>query len=208
MTTHAALRRFDYPLSLALAGQPVLVVGGDHEAVDKAKRLERAGAVVTIVAERPSAELVASGLPFTERAFSLDDAKDRRVIIVAPDARAHAPLLWAKRRELGYLLSTIDDPPHCDFASPALVDVGDVKIALSSGGRAPAVLRRLREDLAAALVTEAMERFVARLAAMRDEPPAETRIERVKAAVQGFGLDIHVRFPAWFDETPGKPRSP
>ena len=61
------------------------------------------------------------------------------------------------------------------------------------------MLRRLREDLAAALVTPAMVRFVSRLAALRDEPPFETRIDRVKAAVQGFGLDVRVRFPAWFD---------
>jgi len=193
-------RRFDYPLSLALGGEPVLVVGGDHEAVDKAKRLHRAGAVVTIVAEHPSAALLGSGLAFVQRAFSIEDADGQRVVVVAPDARAHAPLLWAERRARGYLLSTIDDPPFCDFASPAFVDVGDVKIALSSGGRAPVVLRRLREDLSAALVTPAMERFVARLAAMRDEPPAETRIERVKAAVQGFRLEIRVRFPDWFNE--------
>lgn len=195
-------RRFDYPLSLALADEPALVVGGDHEAVDKAERLRRAGARVTIVAASPSPQLVASGLSFSERPFSIDDAVGQRVVLVAPDSRAHAPLLWAKRRELGYLLCTIDDPPHCDFASPALVDVGDVKIALSSGGRAPAVLRRLREDLAAALVTPALARFIGHLAALRDEPPAETRIARVKSAVEGFGLDVRVRFPAWFDEAP------
>jgi precorrin-2 dehydrogenase/sirohydrochlorin ferrochelatase len=191
-------RRFDYPLSLCLDGERALVIGGDYEAVDKAKRLVRAGAALTIVAETPGPELRASGLPFEHRPFHADDAKGMRVVIVAPDARALGPTLWAARREHGFLLSTIDDSPFCDFASPSFVDVGDVKIALSSGGRAPAVLRRLREDLAAALVTPAVVAFIDRVARMRDEPPQETRIARVKEAVVGFGLEVKVRFPAWF----------
>jgi siroheme synthase-like protein len=195
----SAARRFDYPLSLSVDGLAALVVGGDHEAVDKARRLVDSGAAVTIVAPVPSEALRASGLPFLERAFVLDDARDCRLVVVSVDCRAHAPTLYAVRREWGFLLSSIDDPPHSDFASTALVKVGDVKIALSSGGRAPVILRRLREDLAAALVTPKMERFVGRMAAMRDEPPLATRIERVKAAIEGFGLTVAVRFPAWFE---------
>jgi siroheme synthase-like protein len=151
------------------------------------------------VAPVPTDALRTSGLAFVERPFVLDDARDFRLVVVSIDCREHAPTLYSLRREWGFLLSSIDDPAHSDFASTALVKVGDVKIALSSGGRAPVILRRLREDLAAALVTPKMERFVARMSAMRDEPPLATRIERVKAAIEGFGLTVEVRFPAWFE---------
>lgn len=196
----SAPRRFDYPMSLSVDGLPALVVGGDHEAVDKARRLVESGARVTVVAPVPTEAMRTSGLPFEERPFVLDDARDCRLVIVSVDCRAEAGPLYAVRREWGFLMSSIDDPAHSDFASTALVKVGDVKIALSSGGRAPAILRRLREDLASALITDDMERFVARMAAIRDEPPVATRIDRVKAAIEGFGLTVQVRFPAWFEE--------
>lgn len=205
MIPETRARRFDYPLSLDLHGQRAVVVGGDHEALDKARRLVAAGAHVTIVAEAPGADLRGSGLPFEQRSFVLSDVEDARVVIVAPDARRHASALWSLRLEGGFLLCSIDDPPHCDFASPAVVDVGDVKISLSSGGRAPAVLRRLREDLARALVTDRVLAFIARVSALRDEPPVETRMARVKAAVSGFGIDVQVRFPPWFEDDRSDP---
>src|SRR5439155_2717688 len=41
--------------------------------------------------------------------------------------------------------------PNCDFIAPALVRRGDVTIAISTGGRSPAMARRTREHLERAL---------------------------------------------------------
>jgi precorrin-2 dehydrogenase/sirohydrochlorin ferrochelatase len=43
----------------------------------------------------------------------------------------------------------MDDVEHCDFAAPAVVRRGDLLIAVSTGGRSPALARRLREELEA-----------------------------------------------------------
>jgi uroporphyrin-III C-methyltransferase / precorrin-2 dehydrogenase / sirohydrochlorin ferrochelatase len=45
----------------------------------------------------------------------------------------------------------VDDVPNCDFIAPALVRRGDVTIAISTGGRSPAMARRTRERLERAL---------------------------------------------------------
>jgi siroheme synthase-like protein len=41
----------------------------------------------------------------------------------------------------------MDEVEHCDFAAPAVVRRGDLVIAVSTGGRSPAVASRLRADL-------------------------------------------------------------
>jgi uroporphyrin-III C-methyltransferase len=45
----------------------------------------------------------------------------------------------------------VDDVPNCDFIAPALVRRGDVTVAISTGGRSPAMARRTRERLEHAL---------------------------------------------------------
>jgi precorrin-2 dehydrogenase len=61
-----------------------------------------------------------------------------------PEVRA---AIYAEGRWRKVLVNVMDDIPHCDFAAPALVRRGDLAIAISTGGRSPALARRLREEL-------------------------------------------------------------
>jgi siroheme synthase-like protein len=47
------------------------------------------------------------------------------------------------------LVNVMDDVSNCDFAAPAIVRRGDLVIAVGTGGRSPAVARKVREDLEA-----------------------------------------------------------
>jgi siroheme synthase-like protein len=63
-----------------------------------------------------------------------------------PDPSVRADIHRAGR-ERGVLVNMVDDIPNCDFAFPAIVRRGDLVLAVSTGGRSPALARRLREDL-------------------------------------------------------------
>lgn len=63
-----------------------------------------------------------------------DDARLQKKI--ARDARAHG--IW---------VNVVDVPPLCDFIAPAVISRGDLQLAISTGGAAPALAKHLRENL-------------------------------------------------------------
>lgn len=52
------------------------------------------------------------------------------------------------------LLNAVDDPSHCHFISPAVHRQGDLAVAVSTGGKSPALGVRVRDRLAALLGPE------------------------------------------------------
>jgi precorrin-2 dehydrogenase/sirohydrochlorin ferrochelatase len=196
------MRRFDFPVSLDLAGRYCVVIGGGAEATDKAEKLRKAGARVQVVAEEVEpavSDAAARGeIGWAARSWEPGDLQGAFLVIVTPEERDSGAEVVAHRARLGFLACVIDVPDLCDFANVARVDAGDLRIALSSGGRAPALLRRLREDLARAVATDEMARFVDALSARRDAALPGERSAAGKEAIEGFGLDVTVRYPDWF----------
>lgn len=198
------MKRFDFPVSFDVRDRRCVVLGGDREASDKAQRLLRAGARVQIVAEAVEPELAAlageGALGWAARSWTPKDLVGAFAVIVAPDERASADEVAARRDQLGYLLCVVDAPEPSDFASPALLRAGDLTITLSTGGRAPALVSRLRRELEGAIATPRMAEFLDALAARRDAAPEGARGRVGKESIEGFRVEARVTYPAWFDE--------
>jgi siroheme synthase-like protein len=123
---------FAYPVSLELSGRLAVVIGDEAVRQGKADALAAAGAAVTVLGER------------TWRPEDLDGA----FVCVASSADpATRAAIYRAGRTRGVLMNVMDDVAHCDFAAPAVVRRGDLVIAVSTGGRSPALARRLREVL-------------------------------------------------------------
>jgi precorrin-2 dehydrogenase/sirohydrochlorin ferrochelatase len=67
--------------------------------------------------------------------------------VAASDDPAVRSSVASEARARGVLVNAMDDVPNCDFAAPAVVRRGDLTIAIGTGGRSPALARRLREEL-------------------------------------------------------------
>ncbi|MCX5843800.1 MAG: bifunctional precorrin-2 dehydrogenase/sirohydrochlorin ferrochelatase, partial [Deltaproteobacteria bacterium] len=50
-------------------------------------------------------------------------------------------------RQKGILVNIVDDPDKCDFVLPSLLKQGDLLIAISTGGKSPALAKKLRKEL-------------------------------------------------------------
>jgi siroheme synthase-like protein len=143
--------RFGYPVSLDLAGRTAVVVGDEAVAQGKVEGLLAAGAHVTVVAGGPAVALSAlesdPRVTVARRPWRPADLDGATVCVAAsPDPATRAAVCQAAR-DRGVLVNVMDDVEHCDFAAPALVRRGDLLIAISTGGRSPALARRLREEL-------------------------------------------------------------
>ncbi|MBN2973817.1 siroheme synthase [Roseomonas aeriglobus] len=109
------------PVFLRLTGRAVVLVG-DGEATDAKRRLlERAGA--RIVGE---------------------EATDAALAVVIDDDAAVARL-----KARGLLVNVVDRPALCDFTLPAIVERGDVLIAVGTGGVSAGLAAALRQRLEA-----------------------------------------------------------
>jgi precorrin-2 dehydrogenase / sirohydrochlorin ferrochelatase len=143
--------RFSYPVSLDLAGRRAVVVGDDALAQGKADALLGAGALVTAIAEGPPAALERlereRRATVRRRGFEPADLDGAFVCVAGSPDAAVREAVFAAARARGVLVNVMDDPDRCDFAAPAVVRRGDLVIAVSTGGRSPALASRLRRLL-------------------------------------------------------------
>lgn len=146
-----------FPIFLDLRGATVLVVGGDGTAAAKAEALRRAGAMVTVVAATPGEEIAtlaaAGAVTLKRRDFVPADLDGARLCIVTLDKVAAIESIVAEARRQGVLINAVDRPVLCEFIMPAVVERGPVRIAISTGGLAPALARELRLRIEAAVPT-------------------------------------------------------
>ena len=68
--------------------------------------------------------------------------------IACPPDRARNAEIWAEAGARGIPVNAVDDPPHCSFIFPAIHRQGDLVIAVSSGGKSPALASRVRDRIA------------------------------------------------------------
>lgn len=144
------------PLFLDLQRGPVLLVGAGESVRAKLRLLLAADARVRWYATDGDRDLRGVDPADVARIeFAEGDA-------IAADLRGVIAVLCAGAGDIGVALSTraraiglpvnvMDDLAHSSFIFPAIVDRGDVVVAVGTGGTSPVVARRVRERIEAML---------------------------------------------------------
>ncbi len=130
-----------FPIFLRLEKRPVLVVGAGPVALRKVEALRAAGAEIHVIAPEVHPDIAAlanSGLLSVEqRPFRRNDCDGAFLVIAATGDPAVNKAVRDEAENLGLLINSVDDPPNCNFYVPAIVRVGDLRIAVSTQGKAP-----------------------------------------------------------------------
>ena len=135
-----------YPAFLRLKDRKVVLVGGGRVAAGKLQALLHEGARVTVVAPEIRPELELPGVELQRRPFDARDLDDAwYVIAAAPRDVNRAVLDAADRRHI--FVNAVDDPANATAYAGGVVRRGSVTVAISTGGRAPALAGLLREAL-------------------------------------------------------------
>ena len=144
-----------FPVFLRLRGSRVLVVGGGEVAARKIRLLLRAAPRIEVVAHVLNAEL--EGLADERRIhhlakeFSPEQVAGSRLVIAATDDRLLNRAIAAAADAAQVPVNVVDDAVHSSFITPSIVDRAPLQIAISTGGAAPVLARRLRERIEALL---------------------------------------------------------
>ena len=159
-----------FPLFADLNGREVLVIGGGEVAARKIEALLQAGAQVQVHAhalnETLSQWLAEDRLHRLEGAFDPGWLDSVWMLVAATDDRAFNAELAHEAGRRRLLVNVVDDAELSTFQIPAIVDRAPLLLAISSGGAAPMLARRLRERLET-LLDDSLGEFAALFARHR-----------------------------------------
>jgi siroheme synthase-like protein len=187
-----------YPVFLDLQKRSCVVIGGCGMAEEKVKGLLAAGADVTVIAAdlTPGLEEMARDgrIDWKDRGYHRGDLRLAFLAIVVGQSPRVVDAAWEEGRERKVLINTVDDVPHCHFIAPAVVQRGDLSIAISTGGKAPVLAVRLRQ-LLEQQVGEEHARFLAlagtvRAPLARQSPDFGTRRDLWYRLIDSDVLDL------------------
>ncbi len=141
-----------YPIVLTQLNEcRCVIIGGGPVAARKAQALIDAGACPVVISPDRVPELdawsAAGRVELVRRAYRPGDLEGAGVVIAATDDSNLNAEVAAECRRRNALINVVDAPNLCNFTAPAVVRRGDLLVAVSTDGRAPAFARHVRQTL-------------------------------------------------------------
>lgn len=176
-----------FPIFVRLEGRLVVVVGGGRVAEEKIISVLKAGARIRLIAPSITpqiAEWVRFGkIDWLPKQFARGDLRDAFLVIAATSSPGVSESVFLAAEAEDVMCNAVDDIEHCHFYYGAVVQRGDLQIAISTNGKSPALAQRLRQELEAQFGAE-YEAWVEWLGAEREALRASsTDTEATKAVL-------------------------
>ena len=148
-----------YPVFLDLKNRPCVVIGTGPEARRKALGLLEAEAQVTCIDPHPCSsleELAGQGkIDLVRRQYSQGDLEGVYLAILVPvEDSGLAKQIAVDAASEGVLLNAMDIPDLCSWIAPAVVHRGNLAVAVSTGGKSPAMARLVKGRVEEAIPKE------------------------------------------------------
>ena len=142
-----------YPMMMNLNARNAVVIGGGEVAARKAEMLVKCGAIVTVVApdlHRLLEPLVSAGkVVHIEGEYEKGQLKGAALVIASTDNTEVNRAVYDDATKIGIPVNVVDVPELCSFIVPAIVESGDLIVAISTSGKSPAMAKRIRKELQA-----------------------------------------------------------
>lgn len=160
-----------FPMFVKLGGRLIVVVGGGGVAEAKIGALLSAGPRIRVVAPSITQRIAEwarfGNVEWAAKQFATRDLDDAFMVVAATSAAGVNEAVFRAAEQRGILCNAVDDIEHCHFYFGAVVQRGDLQIAISTNGNSPALAQRLRKELEAQFGPE-YEAWLERLGAARD----------------------------------------
>jgi precorrin-2 dehydrogenase/sirohydrochlorin ferrochelatase len=142
-----------YPIYLDISNKQCAIVGGGDVAERKVQRLLECGANVIVIAKALTPALktmtTEGKIDWIDSDYDEIHIRDAFLVVGATDRDDINARIAADAGKKNILVNIVDDPEKCNFILPSLFRQGDLSIAISTGGKSPALAKKLREELEA-----------------------------------------------------------
>jgi precorrin-2 dehydrogenase/sirohydrochlorin ferrochelatase len=190
-----------YPVSLDLKDRFCIVIGGGKVAERKVRGLLACAAMVQVISPRLTSGLDAlfraGRLTWQERDYRPGDLAGAFLVIAATDNEQVQQLTYEEAEDRNILINVADVPERCNFILPATVRQGDLTVSVSTGGKSPALAKRLRQELEKSIGPE-YKILVDILGGLRGEILARRRPQAENEAL--FNRLLHRDMLRWIKE--------
>lgn len=161
-----------YPVNLDIQNRKCLVVGGGDVGTRKVMTLLECGATVVVVSPAVTAKIEELSnnalIKLEKRGFKPTDLHQMFLVVGATDNPELNRQIHTGAERLGMLCNIADRPEVCNFILPAIVNRGDLIIAISTSGKSPAFAKKIRKDLEKEFGTE-YEEFLKLMGRIRNK---------------------------------------
>ncbi len=184
-----------FPVYLNLKAKRVVVVGGGEVAERKVLSLLGTGALIVVISPRFTAKLEAlaaeNRIQAHRRNYVHGDCAGAVLVFSAVDDPEAGRSVWKEASEANIFINTADQPSLCAFIMPAVVQRGNIGIAISTGGSSPALAARLGRKISR-LIGPEYAILADLMARARSSVRARIQNEEERKAVQYRILDSNV----------------
>lgn len=143
-----------FPVFIKLETLRVLIVGGGNVALEKLRSIlqNAPGTQITIVAIQFNAEIIElqqqnTNITIVQTIYTPSFLQNQQLVFVAVNNIALAARICDDAHAFNLLVNVADTPNLCDFYLGAIVQKGNLKIAISTNGKSPTIAKRLKELL-------------------------------------------------------------
>ena len=140
-----------YPIFLKVHQLEILIIGGGNVALEKLSFLLKSSprANVIVVAKQFVTKIkqlaLKDNITLIQESYNVDYLKYKHIVIGATDDREVNYQIYKDAKEHQVLVNIADTPELCDFYLGGIVTKGNVKIAISTNGKSPTMVKRLRQ---------------------------------------------------------------
>ncbi|HKJ04997.1 MAG TPA: bifunctional precorrin-2 dehydrogenase/sirohydrochlorin ferrochelatase [Geopsychrobacteraceae bacterium] len=138
----------DYPVTLRLAGQLVVIVGAGRVGSRKLNGLSGTGARIKVIDPSVPTTPHIAEVEHLQRPYQPGDLAGADLVFICTDSPTINQSVADEAKRLSIWSCRSDLPRHSEFSVPAVLRRGELTIAVSTGGRSPALAALMRDHIA------------------------------------------------------------
>jgi precorrin-2 dehydrogenase / sirohydrochlorin ferrochelatase len=123
------------PVSINLTDKEILIIGAGKVAFHKIKIIQPYTNNFRIVAKEVCSEIKALGFPYTEKEYETSDLQDAFLVYACTDIKDLNQRVYDDAHAHKILVNVVDNPPMCDFVSPAIYKKEHMTVSVASNAQ-------------------------------------------------------------------------